>query len=201
MLPWNGLTNGAAPGVAVFFAFWSWVGFEAAPNYAEEAKDPVRVIPIALIFSCVAVGMLYTIMSWAIVSAYGTNTDWAKVAQHRQHRRVQRQDRAGRLRPLRARARLGRWPAQFWASALSYLIITGSLACAAALTNAGLRYMYAMGREGLMPRYLGKTHPGAQVALHGGADVGRAGGGAVPASSGSRTTRASTPTSGSRRRA
>ena len=48
---------------------------------------------------------------------------------------------------------------QFWASALSYLIITGSLACAAALTNAGLRYMYAMGREGLLPRYLGKTHP------------------------------------------
>ncbi len=47
---------GVAPGVGVFFAFWSWVGFEAAPNYAEEAKDPVRVIPIALIFSCVAVG-------------------------------------------------------------------------------------------------------------------------------------------------
>jgi amino acid transporter len=48
---------------------------------------------------------------------------------------------------------------EFWRDALSYLIITGSLACAAALTNAGLRYMYAMGREGLLPRYLGKTHP------------------------------------------
>ena len=51
------------------------------------------------------------------------------------------------------------WPGSSGASALSYLIITGSLACAAALTNAGLRYMYAMGREGLLPRYLGKTHP------------------------------------------
>jgi amino acid transporter len=51
VLPWNGLNSGVAPGVAVFFAFWSWVGFEAAPNYAEEAKDPVRVIPVALIFS------------------------------------------------------------------------------------------------------------------------------------------------------
>ncbi len=55
--------------------------------------------------------------------------------------------------------RRGLLAGQFWASALSYLIITGSLACAAALTNAGLRYMYAMGREGLLPRYLGKTHP------------------------------------------
>ncbi len=159
ILPWNGLNSGAAPGVAVFFAFWSWVGFEAAPNYAEEAKDPIRVIPVALIFSCVAVGTLYTIMSWALVSVYGTNTDWSKIAQRGQHRRDQRQDRAGRLQQLRARAGLGGWPASSGASALSYLIITGSLACAAALTNAGLRYMYAMGREGLLPRYLGKTHP------------------------------------------
>jgi hypothetical protein len=32
--------------VGVFFASWSWVGFEAAPNSADEAKNPVRVIPI-----------------------------------------------------------------------------------------------------------------------------------------------------------
>ena len=78
--------HGVAPGIAVFFAFWSWVGFEAAPNYAEEAKDPIRVIPVALIFSCVAVGTLYTFMSWALVSAYGTNTDWSKVANAGKHR-------------------------------------------------------------------------------------------------------------------
>jgi amino acid transporter len=27
---------GLAAGVGVFLAFWSWVGFEAIPNYAEE---------------------------------------------------------------------------------------------------------------------------------------------------------------------
>ncbi len=26
--------------VGVFFAFWSWVGFEMAPNYGEESRDP-----------------------------------------------------------------------------------------------------------------------------------------------------------------
>ena len=31
-------------------------------------------------------------------------------------------------------------------------------ACAAALNNAGLRYTYALGREGLLPRALGRTH-------------------------------------------
>ncbi len=158
ILPWNGLNSGAAPGLAVFFAFWSWVGFEAAPNYAEEAKDPIKVIPIALIFSCVAVGLLYTFMSWAIVSAYGTSTNWANVGNAGNTHVFD-----GKTVPVDydnfVLGPAGAVAGQFWASALSYLIITGSLACAAALTNAGLRYMYAMGREGLLPRYLGRTHP------------------------------------------
>jgi amino acid transporter len=158
VLPWNGLTEGVAPGIGVFFAFWSWVGFEAAPNYAEEAKDPVKVIPIALIFSCVAVGILYTIMSWALVSAYGTNINWANVGSAGNTavingKTVPADGTNFVLGPVSAAA------GEFWRDALSWLIISGSLACAAALTNAGLRYMYAMGREGLLPRYLGKTHP------------------------------------------
>jgi amino acid transporter len=158
ILPWNGITEGIAPGVGVFFAFWSWVGFEAAPNYAEEARNPVKVIPIALIFSAVAVGLLYTFMSWSLVSAYGTNVDWSKVGNDGNTAVINGKTVPTDyfnfvLGPVSAAA------GQFWRDALSYLIITGSLACAAALTNAGLRYMYAMGREGLLPRYLGRTHP------------------------------------------
>src|SRR4029077_10847639 len=111
-----------------------------------------------LIFSCVAVGTLYTLMSWALVSVYGTNTDWSKVGNAGDTavingKTVPVDYNNFVLGPVSAAA------GQFWRDALSYLIITGSLACAAALTNAGLRYIYAMGREGLMPRYLGKTHP------------------------------------------
>jgi amino acid transporter len=159
VLPWNGLTEGVAPGIGVFFAFWSWVGFEAAPNYAEEAKDPVKTIPVALVFSCVSVGVLYTIMSWALVSAYGTNFDWSKVGAANGTAVIDGKTVAVSdssqfvLGPVAAAA------GEFWRDALSWLIITGSIACAAALTNAGLRYIYAMGREGLLPRYLGRTHP------------------------------------------
>ena len=70
ILPWNAF-QGIAPGIGIFFAFWSWVGFEAAPNYAEESRDPVRIIPLAVYFSCIAVGTLYTIAAWAILSGYG----------------------------------------------------------------------------------------------------------------------------------
>jgi amino acid transporter len=46
----------------------------------------------------------------------------------------------------------------FFGAAMDWLIVTGSLACASALTNAGLRYWYALGREGILPRPLGRTH-------------------------------------------
>src|SRR5262249_23596831 len=34
----------AAGGIAFFGAFWSWVGFEMAPNYAEESKNPKKLM-------------------------------------------------------------------------------------------------------------------------------------------------------------
>ena len=42
---------------------------------------------------------------------------------------------------------------------MSYLIITGSFACGMAFHNTTARYMYSLGREGLAPRALGRTHP------------------------------------------
>ena len=48
-----------AAGVGIFFAFWSWVGFEAAPNYAEESKNPVRNVPRATLISVIGLGVLY----------------------------------------------------------------------------------------------------------------------------------------------
>ena len=42
---------------------------------------------------------------------------------------------------------------------MQVLILTGSFACAMAFHNVTMRYFYAMGREGILPRSLGKTHP------------------------------------------
>jgi amino acid transporter len=162
ILPWNGIRVGLAPGLGVFFAFWSWVGFEAAPNYAEESKDPVRTIPIAVYFSCVGVGVLYTLMMWALVTAYGHGNAMAVAFAK------------GTATPPKTTTLNGytfasdyttivtgpmhAYVGKFFASAMDWLIVTGSLACASALSNAGLRYWYAMGREGILPRALGATH-------------------------------------------
>lgn len=157
--PVNGLTKGLAPGIGVFFAFWSWVGFEAAPNYAEESRDPVRTIPIAVYFSCLGVGALYSLMMWAVTTAYGsgdaisTALNDAKPITLNGYTFVPDPVKSFVTGPMHA------YVGSFFASAMDWLIVTGSLACASALTNAGLRYWYAMGREGIMPRALGRTHP------------------------------------------
>ncbi len=47
----------------------------------------------------------------------------------------------------------------FLKDVMQVLILTGSFACAMAFHNVTMRYFYAMGREGILPRALGKTHP------------------------------------------
>lgn len=156
VLPWNAF-KGIAFGLGIFIAFWSWVGFEAAPNYAEESKNPHRTIPIAVYVSCVFVGVLYTLASWASVSSYGpanqafdalsagtTTVFGGEVAVDYLNFNV-----------VPANELIGTWLGQL----MSVFIITGAFACAAALNNAGLRYTYSLGREGLLPRALGRTHP------------------------------------------
>src|SRR5215469_8262189 len=136
---------GGAIGVGLFFAFWSWVGFEMAPNYGEESRDPKRNVPRALYISVIGLGIFYILTSWAPFAGYSSVNAAAKVAAHN----------AAMYYIGPANAIAGRWVG----SLLSFLIITGSFACGMAFHNTTARYAYSLGREGLLPRQLGKTHP------------------------------------------
>jgi amino acid transporter len=155
VLPWNAF-KGVAFGLGIFIAFWSWVGFEAAPNYAEESKNPHRIIPLAVYVSCVFVGVLYTLAAWASVSSYGPGNEAFDALS------------AGTTTVFGGELAIDYLnfnvvPAEqligsFLGQGMEIFIITGAFACAAALNNAGLRYTYALGREGLLPKALGRTH-------------------------------------------
>jgi len=62
-----------AAGVALFAAFWSWVGFEMAPNYAEETRDPHRIAKAATYGSVIGLGVFYTLISYVFVTGWGLN--------------------------------------------------------------------------------------------------------------------------------
>jgi amino acid transporter len=140
----HGVAAGAI-GIGLFFAFWSWVGFEMAPNYGEESKDPKRIVPRAMYISVIGLGIFYILTSWAPFAGYPTIQAAAAQAQTDPAHYY--------LNPANAIA--GRWVG----SLLSYLIITGSFACGMAFHNTTARYFYSLGREGLLPRSLGTTHP------------------------------------------
>lgn len=133
-----------AAAVGIFMAFWSWVGFEMAPNYAEESRDPKRIVPQSLLLSVVGLGIFYVIVSWCAVSAYPTEADMAAKAFS---------DGVNfYLTPIQ----------QFvgtWAFELMFLLIlTSSFACGMAFHNTAARYLYSLGREGVLPRAVAETH-------------------------------------------
>jgi amino acid transporter len=142
--PASGRLLAGAVGIGLFFAFWSWVGFEMAPNYGEESRDPKRIVPRALYISVIGLGVFYVVTSWAPLGGYPSVH--AAVAQ------AQTNAADFYLNPARQYA--GHWVA----SIMSYLIITGSFACGMAFHNTTARYFYSLGREGLLPSPLGRTH-------------------------------------------
>ncbi len=139
----HGLLAGAF-GIGLFFAFWSWVGFEMAPNYGEESRDPKRIVPRATYISVIGLGIFYTLTSWAPFAGYSTL--------HAAQAQAQNNSAQFYLGPANSIA--GHWVG----SVMSYLIITGSFACGMAFHNTTSRYFYSLGREGLLPKPLGRTH-------------------------------------------
>jgi amino acid transporter len=138
----------AAPGVALFGAFWSWVGFEMAPNYGEESRQPKQIFSRATFGTLLALGVLYVLVSYAFTVGWGTN----HVAQG-----VNAQFKGNTISafyPLTSH-----YVGISLTDAFRLLIVTSSFACQLAFFNTSSRYVYALGRERILPRALGRTQP------------------------------------------
>ena len=139
---------GANAGIGLFFAFWSWVGFESSAMYGEESRDPKRIIPLATMVSVIGIGVMYMFCSWMAIS--GTGAEAAV-------RLAQNSDTAPELFFGPTRALIGAWAV----GVFKVLVVTGSFACGMAFHSCAARYLYALGRENLVPglgRSLGRAH-------------------------------------------
>jgi amino acid transporter len=133
-----------AAAVGIFMAFWSWVGFEMAPNYAEESRDPKRIVPLSLYISVIGLGVFYTITSWAAVSAFPTSDDML----------VKAVKDSGNFFISPIETFVGPWAS----AVMGVLILTSAFACGMAFHNTAARYIYSLAREGVLPKVLGNTH-------------------------------------------
>jgi amino acid transporter len=135
-----------AAGIALFAAFWSWVGFEMAPNYAEETRDPHKIAKTATYGSVIGLGVFYVIISYAYVTGWGL-TGAATAVQSQFNGEI-----ASAFYPLTDRY-VGTWATVL----MEILIVTGSFACTMAFYNTSARYLFALGREGVLPGALART--------------------------------------------
>jgi len=138
------LAAGAAA-IGVFFAFWSWIGYETTAVYGEESRNPRRIVPRATLFAVVGLGVFYTFVSWMVIAGNG----------HYEAINQAANNSIGMFTDLAAKNLGGHWVVNVYL----FLIVSGSFACALAFHNAASRYMYSFGRE--MPGLkttLGATH-------------------------------------------
>lgn len=132
-----------APGIALLFAFTCFVGFEATTIYGEEARDPHRTVPRATYIAVVLIGIFYTVTTWAIGQAHGSEAVMARAAA----------DPVTFVTDVNT-AHVGR----FSTDLMQILVVTSVFAVLLAVHNTLARYMFSLGRAGLLPARLGRTH-------------------------------------------
>ncbi|MEZ3160818.1 APC family permease [Microbacterium sp. BWT-B31] len=135
----------AGSGALFVFGFGSYLGFEGTAIYTEEAKNPQRTIPAATYLAVSFLAIFYAFTFWVLTMAFGVDGVLQLAAGDAF------QDMAFEA----AGARLGLWAT----IAMQVLIVTSFLACLLAFHNACSRYLFAMGRERLLPPSLSRTHP------------------------------------------
>jgi amino acid transporter len=124
----------------MIFAILAFIGFEAAAPLGEEARHPQRTIPRAVVGSAILIGIFYVFCAFAWVFGAGFNHFVGQ---------------ATGADPWRALGKV------FWGTGwiLVFLAICNSIgANSNAAVNAATRVFYALARNRLAPRQLGRTH-------------------------------------------
>jgi amino acid transporter len=139
---------GGALGVALMFAHASFIGFEGSAIYGEEARDPARTIPRATYLSIAFMGILYAVSGWLIMNALGLDKVVAIA-----------NETGGNFIFAASDTIIGHNISLIF----QILIVTATFAAIVTFHNNVARYMFSLGRQGLVWKPLGWTLPSRQT--------------------------------------
>lgn len=133
-LPWSSV------GLGVVVAIFSLVGFECATAFGDEARNPLKTIPRAVMLSLIITGAFFVFITYVeVLGTRGYSTTLDKIDA-----------------PLNVLAQLAHVPA------LQVILSAGAMISFFALNlstiNAGGRIIFAMGRHGLFHSSTGQSH-------------------------------------------
>jgi amino acid transporter len=127
--------------LAVVTTIFSLVGFESATTLGSEARNPLRNVPRAVIWSLLLTGLFMVVMSY--VEVYGTRnygTPLGTIAA-----------------PLNVLASI--YHVSFFKAPISLGAMISFFSLSLSCLNAGARILYPMGEHMVFPRHLGRAHP------------------------------------------
>lgn len=130
-------------GAALVFVGAAFMGFETTAIYAEEARDPAKTLPRATYLALLIIMGFFAVSSWLLVVAVGPDDIVAGVTQD-----------AGGIWFALATKLVG----PGLADAMNILLITSLFAVLLSFHNSLSRYLYAMGREGILWHRFARTH-------------------------------------------
>lgn len=136
---WSGIFFGVLYGVLIF------VGFETAANLAEEAAEPKRAIPRAVLLSVVVVSVFYLIAAYTQVAGFGFNLDNLFAAA------------AAPLFALGSPEALGGYGSTTILKVLIVVVLLDILAVGVGAATASTRGVFAMARDRRLPAALAKV--------------------------------------------
>ena len=132
---------GAGFGIGLLLAMVCYSGLEATVVFSEEAREPRRTIPRAVYSAIVFVVVLYCVSAWLLSVQLGPSASLIAP------------DQIGSFLFVAAAQAVG----DGFATYLSYLVILSFLALFVGFQSLISRYVFALGRAGVLPVALGRT--------------------------------------------
>jgi amino acid transporter len=132
-------------GVGAVFALGiaAFTGFESGATYSEEVNDPRRTVARATYLAVVFTGLFYALSAWALQVVTGPD---------------KAQQAAIESGPGVVFGTLGQYAGNVIADVGTVLFFTSVFAALLSFHNGVARYLFALGREHVLPQVLGRTN-------------------------------------------
>ncbi|WP_035738053.1 APC family permease [Glycomyces arizonensis] len=133
--------GGEAAGAVLALAVIGFIGFEAPTVYGEEARDRRRTVARATLATIGILAVVYVASSWSIITAVGDGNIVSAAVGDPDLMFTLAGDQLGSA----------------WGTIGEVLLLTSVTAAALSFHNTTARYLFALGREQVLPARLGRT--------------------------------------------
>ena len=137
------LVFGPGIGLAALFALGSFVGVESTAVFSEEVRTPKKTIPRATYISILVLGVFYVFSTFLVSNAVGVD----KIMN------VASENPTGFILEV-----AGAYVGPVWVKILNVLVVTSFFAILLGFANVMSRYVFALGRAGILPAAFGRSH-------------------------------------------